>query len=476
MLLKNDTVLSEFVLLGLSSQPKIQLALFIVFTLVYAVILIGNILIIVLVLTDVSLHSPMYFFLSNLSFLDLCYSTSTVPRMLKDLLSVKKIISYGECAAQMYISLSLGESECVLLAIMAYDRYVAICFPLHYTTIMNKMVCVRLAVGTWVCGFLLSISHVALTLKVDLCGHNEINHFLCEVPEILSLGCENIMLVESIIFIVGVIILMTPVTFIVISYINIIMSILKIASSSGQRKAFSTCGSHMMVVTIFYGSAMAAYMKPRSSSLPGTDKMIAIFYFIVTPMLNPLIYSLRNNDVKAAFQRLPYDPLVDSGPLVLDHLTTRRGTLPPRRGHRNQKLRLALTNPTSKKEGPFQAVLQPGQKNVKANGVQMNPILKQEIPIVPVQFRMADRHSPKSTHMFGPAHDQELVGALQSTMRASALPPRPWNDLGPDWNNTTKKLHNTRKVLLNDRDQLTQLYLAEIITASMDDQNKRARD
>ncbi|XP_075141534.1 olfactory receptor 2B2-like [Leptodactylus fuscus] len=304
MLLKNDTVLSEFVLLGLSSQPKIQLALFIVFTLVYAVILIGNILIIVLVLTDVSLHSPMYFFLSNLSFLDLCYSTSTVPRMLKDLLSVKKIISYGECAAQMYISLSLGESECVLLAIMAYDRYVAICFPLHYTTIMNKMVCVRLAVGTWVCGFLLSISHVALTLKVDLCGHNEINHFLCEVPEILSLGCENIMLVESIIFIVGVIILMTPVTFIVISYINIIMSILKIASSSGQRKAFSTCGSHMMVVTIFYGSAMAAYMKPRSSSLPGTDKMIAIFYFIVTPMLNPLIYSLRNNDVKAAFQRV----------------------------------------------------------------------------------------------------------------------------------------------------------------------------
>ncbi|XP_075687372.1 olfactory receptor 2B2-like [Rhinoderma darwinii] len=304
MLWKNDTLVNEFILLGLSRQPKIQISLFIVFALVYTVILIGNILIIILVLIDANLHTPMYFFLSNLSLLDLCYSTSTVPRMLKDLLSVNKTISYSECAAQMYISLSLGESECILLAIMAYDRYVAICFPLHYTTIISKMVCIRLAIGTWICGFLLSISHVTLTLNVDLCGHNEINHFLCEVPEILSLGCENIMFVELIIFIVGVIILMTPVTFIVISYINIIVNILKIASSSGQRKAFSTCGSHMMVVTVFYGSAMAAYMKPRSSSQPGTDKMIAIFYFIVTPMLNPMIYTLRNNDVKAAFQKL----------------------------------------------------------------------------------------------------------------------------------------------------------------------------
>ncbi|XP_069840982.1 olfactory receptor 2B2-like [Dendropsophus ebraccatus] len=304
MIWENDTEFKEFILLGLSDELKTQIALFYVFTLVYLIILIGNVLIIALVLTDTNLHTPMYFFLCNLSLLDLCYSTSTVPRMLRDLLSVSKVISYGECAAQMYISLSLGECECVLLAVMAYDRYVAICYPLHYTTIMSKMVCVRLAFGTWISGFLLSISHVTLTLNAKLCGHNKINHFLCEVPEILSLACENILLAESIIFIVGVIILMTPVTFIVISYINIVRNILKIASSSGQKKAFSTCGSHMMVVTIFYGSAMAAYMKPRSSSVPGTDKMIAIFYFIVTPMLNPMIYTLRNNDVKAAFKKL----------------------------------------------------------------------------------------------------------------------------------------------------------------------------
>ncbi|XP_066434061.1 olfactory receptor 2B6-like [Eleutherodactylus coqui] len=304
MFWKNETILKEFILLGFSSDPKTQVALFILFTSVYAVILIGNFLIIVLVLTDANLHTPMYFFLTNLSFLDLCYSTSTVPRMLKDLLSVNKVISFGECVAQMYISLSLAICECVLLAVMAYDRYVAICYPLHYTTIMSRKVCVRLAVSIWMCGFSLPISTVTLTFNVDLCGHNKINHFLCEMPEVLSLGCGNITLVELINFIVGIIILLAPVTFIATSYVNIIQNILKIASSSGRRKAFSTCGSHMMVVVIFYGSAMAAYMKPRSSSLPGTDKVFALLYFIVTPMVNPMIYTLRNNDVKAAFLKL----------------------------------------------------------------------------------------------------------------------------------------------------------------------------
>lgn len=298
---RNDTVVVGFILLGLSSNPKTQAILFFIFLLGYLIILVGNLLFIILIVTDINLHTPMYFFLLNLSFLDLCYSTSTVPRTLRDLASINKKISYAECAAQMYISLSLGETECILLAIMAYDRFVAICFPLHYTTIISKIVCVRIAAATWLCGFLFSIAHVALTLNVDLCGNNQINHFMCEVPEILSLSCQNIILVEFIIFVVGVIFLMTPVTFIVVSYIKIILSILKIASSTGQRKAFSTCGSHMIVVTIFYGSAMAAYMKPRSSSIPGMDKVIAIFYIILTPMLNPIIYTLRNNDVKAAF-------------------------------------------------------------------------------------------------------------------------------------------------------------------------------
>ncbi|XP_073491045.1 olfactory receptor 5AR1-like [Aquarana catesbeiana] len=301
MTVRNVTVVVEFILLGLSSNPKTQVILFFIFLFWYLIILIGNQIFIILILTDTSLHTPMYFFLANLSFLDLFYSTSIVPRMLRDLMSLRNGISYAECATQMYISLSFGETECILLAIMAYDRYVAICYPLHYTTIMSKMICLRIATGTWLCGFLLSISHVALTLNVDLCGNNVINHFLCEVPEILSLSCENIILVEFIIFVVGVIILMTPVTFIVVSYIKIMLCIIKIASSSGRRKAFSTCGSHMIVVAIFYGSAMAAYMKPRSSSIPGTDKVIAIFYTIVPPMLNPMIYTLRNNDVKVTF-------------------------------------------------------------------------------------------------------------------------------------------------------------------------------
>ncbi|XP_072275216.1 olfactory receptor 2B2-like [Pyxicephalus adspersus] len=299
--MKNYTVVGEFILLGLSSDPKSQVILFFIFMLGYVIILTGNILIITVILTDKNLHTPMYFFLSNLSFLDLCFSSSTIPRMLRDLMSVEKTISFAECAAQLYVSLSLGQTECILLTIMAYDRYIAICYPLHYTIIINKMVCVRIAAGTWICGFILSIPQVSFTLNVNLCGNNQINHFLCEVPEILSLSCENVILIELLIFVAGIIFLMTPITFIFISYVQIVLSILKIASSAGRRKTFSTCGSHMTVVTMFYGSIIAAYMKPRSSSKPETDKIITIFYCIVTPMLNPVIYTLRNNDVKSAF-------------------------------------------------------------------------------------------------------------------------------------------------------------------------------
>ncbi|XP_063788411.1 putative olfactory receptor 2B3 [Pseudophryne corroboree] len=199
---------------------------------------------------------------------------------------------YAECATHLYVALSLRKKESNLLAVMAYDRYVAVCYPLHYTTFMNKMVCVRLAIGTWICGFLLSICHVALTLNVNRGGNNEINNFFSEVPEMLSLGCENILLIESVVYIVGVIIIIAPVTFIAISYSQIILTILKIKSFAGQRKVFSTCGSHMIVVIMFYGSCMAAYLKPRSISVGGTDKLISIFYIILTPMLNPIdLYS-----------------------------------------------------------------------------------------------------------------------------------------------------------------------------------------
>ncbi|XP_075037481.1 putative olfactory receptor 2B3 [Mixophyes fleayi] len=297
-------MVTEFILRGLSSEPRTQTILFVAFLLIYVIILVGNFLIITLTVTDNNLQTPMYFFLTNLSFMDICVSSTIIPRMLKDLLSVKKTISYVECAAQMYISLSLGECECILLAIMAYDRYIAICYPLHYTIIITRSVCIKIAIGTWICGFILSICHITLTLNINLCGQNEINHFLCEVPEFLSLGCQNIVIVEYVIFIMGVIILIIPITLICMSYSQIMLNILKISSLEGQKKAFSTCGSHMMVVAMFYGSAMAVYMKSRSTSSPNTDKIITVFYLIITPMLNPLIYSLRNKEVKAALKKL----------------------------------------------------------------------------------------------------------------------------------------------------------------------------
>ncbi|XP_072275221.1 olfactory receptor 2D2-like [Pyxicephalus adspersus] len=298
-----NTTLMNFILLGFSSHPKIQVVLFFTFLIVYMIIFIGNLLIIVLILTDTNLHTPMYFFLSNLSFLDICYSTTTVPRILRDLVSAKKIISYTECATQLYMNVCLGVTECILLVIMAYDRYVAICHPLHYTTIMSKLFCIRIAAGTWLAGLTIPITHVILTLNVDLCGNNKLNSFLCNIPEILTLSCENTNLIDFFIFVTGVIVLMTPVMLIVVSYIQIILSIFKIVSSEGRRKAFSTCGSHIIVVTMFYGSAIADYMKPKSSSKSGTGKLFAIFYCIFTSMLNPAVYSLRNNDVKAAFQK-----------------------------------------------------------------------------------------------------------------------------------------------------------------------------
>ncbi|KAM4626885.1 putative olfactory receptor 2B8 [Discoglossus pictus] len=301
---KNGTGVSGFIFLGLSSDPTTQKALFGIFLVMYLIIVTGNGLIIIVTTIENSLNTPMYFFLTNLSLIDLLVASTSIPRMLKDLLAATKIISFAECAVQMYISLSLGIVECFLLAIMAYDRYIAICHPLHYMTIINKAVCINIAATIWISGFLLSISHVVLTMNVDRCGHNKINHFLCEVPEILSLQCENIVIVEVVIYVVALLVLIIPVTFIMISYIKIIITILKISSAAGQQKAFSTCGSHMMVVTFYYGSAMASYMKPKSSSSPVNGKMNTVLYFIVTPMLNPLIYTLRNNEVKAALKKI----------------------------------------------------------------------------------------------------------------------------------------------------------------------------
>ncbi|KAM4626921.1 olfactory receptor 10A7-like [Discoglossus pictus] len=304
MVLQNDSVVTEFIFIGFSNDPIIQFVLFGFFLIIYLIILMGNTLIITITVLENSLQTPMYFFLTNLSLLDIYYSSSTVPRILRDLLAVKKTISFLECAAQMYFTVSSGEAECILLAIMAYDRYMAICYPLHYTTVISRPVCIKLSSGTWLCAFLLTSIPIALTMNIHFCGHNKINHFTCEEPQILALGCRNVVVAQLFIFVLGVIILIIPVTFLIISYIQIIKAVFKISSYAGRQKAFSTCGSHVIVTTLFYGTVMGAYMIPRSKSSKYTDNIISVFYLILTPMLNPLIYTLRNKEVNTALRRI----------------------------------------------------------------------------------------------------------------------------------------------------------------------------
>ncbi|KAM9311414.1 olfactory receptor 2D3-like [Gastrophryne carolinensis] len=302
MLRKNNSAVTEFILLGLSNDPTIQIVLFITFLAMHLIILAANSLIILATITDAKLQTPMYFFLTNLALVDIIFSSTIILRMLRDLLAAKRIIQYGECVAQMYIYLTVGSTECLLLVVLAYDRYIAICYPLHYTTIINRSACIKIAVGSWIGGFLFICPPVTLTWSLDFCGPNVINHYFCEMPEILSLGCGDVMMVEFVIFVIASIILLLPITFIVMTYILIIRNIFKLSTYEGRRKTFSTCGSHIIVVTMYYGSSVAAYMKPRSKSSADTDKLFAIFYNTVTPMLNPLIYTLRNKDVKAALR------------------------------------------------------------------------------------------------------------------------------------------------------------------------------
>ncbi|XP_029463997.1 olfactory receptor 2D3-like [Rhinatrema bivittatum] len=299
----NLTSVTEFLLLGLSSDPQIQTSLFIVFLIIYITTLAGNVLIIIIVRVDSHLRTPMYFFLTNLSFLEICYSSAIVPKAMVHFLAERKTISFSECAAQMYIALSLGETECILLGVMAYDRYVAICHPLHYTVIMSKRMCFMMAGASWTGGFLMSLVDTAFTLRLPYCGPNKMNHFVCEVPVILRLACMDTQTTELIIFLVAVVVLLIPFFLILVSYLHIISTVLKIRSAEGRHKAFSTCASHIIVVTLFYGTIIFMYMRPKSSHSEEQDKIITVFYTVVTPMLNPMIYSLKNKEVKGAFRK-----------------------------------------------------------------------------------------------------------------------------------------------------------------------------
>ncbi|XP_060111160.1 olfactory receptor 10A7-like [Heteronotia binoei] len=300
----NFTGVTEFVLLGLTNHLELQVLLFIVFLLVYIIIMVGNLLIFIMILVDPSLYTPMYFFLKVLSFLDICYSSVTLPKMLVNFLSEDKRISYIGCATQMFFLLFLGASECFLLAAMAYDRYVAICKPLMYMTIMNEKFCLSLTVLSWFFGNLVSLLQTVWVFTLPFCGSDKINYFFCDIPPLIKLSCIDTSSYEMQLFTATILVILTPFSFIVVSYLLIIYNILKMATVEGRQKAFSTCSSHLLVVTLYYGSGSLVYLKPKSIHSQDSNKVLALMYTVITPMLNPIIYSLRNKEISEAMKRM----------------------------------------------------------------------------------------------------------------------------------------------------------------------------
>ncbi|XP_047556149.1 olfactory receptor 13C7-like [Lutra lutra] len=299
-----------FILLGLSAHPKLEKMFFVLILLMYLVILLGNGILILVTALDSRLHRPMYFFLGNLSFLDICYTTSSVPLILDSFLTPRKTVSFSACVVQMFLSFAMGATECVLLGMMAFDRYVAICNPLSYPMVMNKAACVPMAVGCWTAGSMTAMVQTSLAMRLPFCGNNVINHFTCEILAVLKLACADISINVISMTVANVIFLGIPVLFIFVSYVFIIATILRIPSTEGRKKAFSTCSAHFTVVVIFYGTILFMYGKPKSKDPLGadkqdiSDKLTSLFYGVVTPKLNPIIYSLRNKDVKATVKNL----------------------------------------------------------------------------------------------------------------------------------------------------------------------------
>ncbi|XP_021049205.1 olfactory receptor 4X2-like [Mus pahari] len=292
---------TEFLFLGLSSNQEVQRVCFVVFLLLYMAIVLGNLLMVVTVVASRSLGSPMYFFLGYLSFVEICYSSTTAPKLILDLLAEKKSISIWGCMTQLFFMHFFGGTEIFLLTVMAYDRYVAICKPLHYTSIMNQQVCAVLVVTAWMGGFVHSFAQILLIFPLPFCGPNIIDHYFCDLLPVLKLACSDT-------FLIGLLIVVNGGTLSVISFVVLLASYvvilfhLRTQSAEGRRKALSTCGSHVTVVILFFGPCVFIYLRP-SDTLP-VDKMIAVFYTVITPLLNPLIYSLRNAEVKKAMKSL----------------------------------------------------------------------------------------------------------------------------------------------------------------------------
>lgn len=299
---ENQSSTMDFILLGVSGQQEQEDFFFILFLFIYPITLIGNLLIILAIRFDIRLHNPMYFFLANLSFVDIFFSSVTIPKMLANHLLGTKAISFGGCLTQMCFMLTLGNTDSYILAAMAYDRAVAISRPLHYTIIMSQRTCVLLVVGSWVVGNANAFPHTLLTANLSFCGNQEVANFYCDIAPLLKLSCSDIHFNVKMMYL-GVGVFSVPLLCIIISYIRVFSTVLRVPSTKGVLKAFSTCGSHLTVVSLYYGTVMGMYFRPLTSySLK--DAVITVMYIAVTPMLNPFIYSLRNRDMKAALGKL----------------------------------------------------------------------------------------------------------------------------------------------------------------------------
>uniref|UniRef100_A0A8D0PAL9 Olfactory receptor n=1 Tax=Sus scrofa TaxID=9823 RepID=A0A8D0PAL9_PIG len=300
----NSSCVTEFFLLGFSSLGDLQLVLFVIFLCLYLIILSGNITIISVIRLDHSLHTPMYFFLSVLSTSETFYTIVILPKMLINLLSVLRTLSFVSCASQMYFFLGFAVTNCLLLGVMGYDRYAAICQPLHYPILMSWRVCGQLAAICVVSGFLISLLGTIMVFSLPFCGSNKVNHYFCDISPVIHLASAETYINQLVIFIGGVFVLVVPLTCICISYGFIVSTILKIPSTEGKQKAFSTCASHLIVVIVHYGCASFVYLRPSAKYTTGKDRLVTVTYTIITPLLNPMVYSLRNKDVQLAIRKM----------------------------------------------------------------------------------------------------------------------------------------------------------------------------
>ncbi|XP_053781200.1 olfactory receptor 5AR1-like [Desmodus rotundus] len=304
MAVENCTVFTDFILLGLSGRRDVQQGLFVLFLLVYGITVITNLGMILLISMDARLHTPMYYFLSNLSFCDVCYSSSVCPKMLADFLSEQKKIVYNLCVVQMCFFGSFADAECVMLSVMAYDRYVAICNPLLYTVTMSRRVCIQLVATAYTTGFIDMAIFTYFTIQLSFCNSNIINHFFCDIPPLLALSASDTTTSEIAMTISCSCVVGSSIITVLLSYSYIITTILHMKSATGRCKAFSTCASHLTTVAVFYATLLFMYFRPNSSYSRDMDKVASVFYTVVIPMLNPLIYSLRNKDVKGALKKV----------------------------------------------------------------------------------------------------------------------------------------------------------------------------